>query len=560
MYEKSLSSFLELNKIGRDPFRTRWEKSGLRELKIANTSYADAAVQYDFWFRKWKGLISKTKQKNGSKGHQAGFVIHDDDDIDDEVDDDDDDDIESTKQAEIIDVDAEAVTNNDDEDECADTSQPHKQPPTKKLNNTEMKDILFEYYLRTDGTKLRTYIKEKRLLPNKKAITRHWKESKLDELKSKSEPLVSAIERYDCWHASEKEKNDNKNKINGSKEKALPVELEVFMREIILQLSICGQGIGKKALRVIFKEALSDFTSKDDDGDGRFSRSTIDRFIANYDIQCKNVKNIDPAQVSQVTPENRDAFFFRLDQIIKLLHSIDDVNCPWKDWNEVAAEYKYNMDEMGSDPTKFRDLLLIPTEIMNRIFQVTPEGDRPSAHVSVAKFSRSDGKYKDKRAKIEGAPMPLVIHSVTSSKKKGKSAESAIEKRIELYSDQEEVPVKDKYMDGFEEHDDLGIKVCTTIGGSMTKELFLVAVIHFIENLPPTHGANGRYSFLLLDSHVSRWNPKALYYLFKHRVIPIFFPSHLSIVVQPQDNGVILFLHKCIEEAASIKRLFATET
>ena len=85
MYDKSLSSFLESNKLGRDPFRTRWEKSGLRELKIANTPYADAAVQYDFWFRKWKGLISKTKKNNGSKGHQAGFVIHDD-----EVDNDDD--------------------------------------------------------------------------------------------------------------------------------------------------------------------------------------------------------------------------------------------------------------------------------------------------------------------------------------------------------------------------------------------------------------------------------------------------------------------------------------
>jgi hypothetical protein len=33
MYDKSLSSYIETNKVGRDPFQTRWEKSGLREFK-----------------------------------------------------------------------------------------------------------------------------------------------------------------------------------------------------------------------------------------------------------------------------------------------------------------------------------------------------------------------------------------------------------------------------------------------------------------------------------------------------------------------------------------------
>ena len=94
----------------------------------------------------------------------------------------------------------------------------------------------------------------------------------------------------------------------------------------------------------------------------------------------------------------------------------------------------------------------------------------------------------------------------------------------------------------------------------MTKELFLDAVLHYTKHLDPDQGPNGSYVFLLLDSHVSRWNPKAIYTLFKHRVIPVFFPSHLSIVVQPQDNGVILFLHKCIEEASVLRRLYKNET
>jgi hypothetical protein len=69
------------------------------------------------------------------------------------------------------------------------------------------------------------------------------------------------------------------------------------------------------------------------------------------------------------------------------------------------------MDELGTDPTKFRDVLLVPEEILNRIFQATPEGDRPSIHLSFAMFYCSNGKYKDQSVNIEGSPMPMMIHS-----------------------------------------------------------------------------------------------------------------------------------------------------
>jgi hypothetical protein len=169
----------------------------------------------------------------------------------------------------------------------------------------------------------------------------------------------------------------------------------------------------------------------------------------NYKLECKNVKNIDPVRISQVTPENRDSFFFRLDQIVKLCHSIDSINCPWKEWSQVLAEYKINIDEMGSDPTKFRDVLLIPIEIMNRIFQSTPEGDRVARHLSLLVFSTADGKNKDKYAKIDGAAPPMMIHSKQSSKKDNISP---AERRIDLYNetDSNTEHIDDKYTDGLE--------------------------------------------------------------------------------------------------------------
>jgi hypothetical protein len=217
---------------------------------------------------------------------------------------------------------------------------------------------------------------------------------------------------------------------------------------------------------------------------------------------------------------------------------------------------------MGSDSTKHRDVLLLPKGVTQRLFQATPEGDRANRHVSIVVFSKSNGWYKDDEACINGAPPPMIIHSKPSSSSKDKGS-SAREKRMQLYDSggaDDDVMVDQSYLEGFTPSNPLGITVRTSTNGSMTKELFLDLACHFVRHLGPDQGSKGMYTFLLTDSHVSRWHPKALYMLMKNRVIPLFFPSHLSIVVQPQDNGVILFLHKCIEETSSMQRLFRSQT
>jgi hypothetical protein len=198
MYDKSLSSYIESNEVGRDPFRTRWEKSGLRELKKRNTPYADAEIQYDFWFHKWRGNFIKTKQNNRSKGHKEEFIVHVH--VDDDDDDDDDDTTngkeEETSNSNEDDEDDDDDDDNDDNDDNDDTDKSPPPPPplpplleeeenkkkppsTKKLQHNEMKDILFEYYLRTDGMKLLTFIKKKNRISNNSAIFRHGKDSGL---------------------------------------------------------------------------------------------------------------------------------------------------------------------------------------------------------------------------------------------------------------------------------------------------------------------------------------------------------------------------------------------
>ena len=489
--KKSQLSFIKDNNLKRKPFRTRWDKSGMKALQTSGTTSADAEKQYDSWFRQWKVGYTESRATNGSTLFQGAFVIHndnDDDADDDKKNNDNKNDNDGRHDASLSQPisppspSSSPTSSPSSTSTSTSTSLPPPPPPpppveeevktqrSSLLEDEKMRELLVEFYIMEKGAKIGTFIKMKKRQGNKKAIQRHWKESGLESMKIRDEPLAIGMEAYEAWRVSEKEKKSITNKKNGSKEKMIPEEVEAFMKDLVSLLCICGQGIGRTTVQCLFREALSDFGGKDDNGDCEISRSTLERWVDTYEMKCKGVKNIDPARISQVTTENRDAFFFRLDQLIKLLHSIDDDICPWEDWNGVQAEYKYNMDELGTDPTKFTDVLLIPMDMVYRIMQSTPEGDRVNRHVSVAMFSRSDGKYEDKENKIEGAPMPVVIHSVTATRK-GKPITSTEEKRSLFYGKQDKIPpVADRFMDGFTDCcEDLGIKVCTSINGSMTK-------------------------------------------------------------------------------------------
>jgi len=204
--------------------------------------------------------------------------------------------------------------------------------------------------------------------------------------------------------------------------------------------------------------------------------------------------------------------------------------------------------------------MLIPKEITSQIWQATPKGNQINCHLSLVVFSTANGQYKNDAAGIQGAPLPVLIHS--SRKKNDKEILSPAKRRISLYNHDpdDDNHVDERYLTGLESFKNLDLKVFTTPKGSMEKETFVQMVPWMTARLPSHLGANGQYSFLLLDGHISRWHPKALFLLMKKRMIPIFFPSHTTIVAQPNDNGTIYKLHTCIEEAAQSERTFERDT
>ena len=59
------------------------------------------------------------------------------------------------------------------------------------------------------------------------------------------------------------------------------------------------------------------------------SHGTLERFIDGQSLIAKDLKNVDPARISQVTEETRDAFYSKLNEVVALIHRIDSVHCPW---------------------------------------------------------------------------------------------------------------------------------------------------------------------------------------------------------------------------------------
>jgi hypothetical protein len=171
----------------------------------------------------------------------------------------------------------------------------------------------------------------------------------------------------------------------------------------------------------------------------------------------------------------------------------------------------------------------------------------------------SKGKYKREDHKVEGAPGPFIIHAGGNKKKDEDCNEAG--------SLDDEFRFDPKYLSGLcnldvdpnnpkEGHhsNPMNFDVRVTPNGSMDKQHFLDWSHHFVKNLPESQGKGKEAVFLTLDGHVSRSNLAAMRYLKENNVFVFFLPSHTSIWSQPNDCGVNLRFHACVEQVANKMR------
>ena len=118
-------------------------------------------------------------------------------------------------------------------------------------------------------------------------------------------------------------------------------------------------------------------------------------------------------------------------------------------------------------------------------------------HITVLVFSQADGLYMNVEENIDGAPMPVLIHSAQAQIKSG----NARQQRIQLYQENEDtfIDLDPRFLEGFSEDNPLQLTVQATLNGSMTKEFFLDSMIHFTKHLPKDQGKDGKVSNALLN-------------------------------------------------------------
>ena len=153
---------------------------------------------------------------------------------------------------------------------------------------------------------------------------------------------------------------------------------------------------------------------------GGISEATIKRIYKNDGIEAKtNVNPIDPKRAAQSDPQVLNCFYHQLDAAIQMAHEVNPTVWPESRYADVPPSCIYNTDEQGPNPTKLRNPVLIPSDMIdrsNRLFQNTREGDgKMQMHYSVANIVRADGVQCQPHDIVEGTPPPMVLISDPSS-------------------------------------------------------------------------------------------------------------------------------------------------
>lgn len=303
------------------------------------------------------------------------------------------------------------------------------------------------------------------------------------------------------------------------------------------------------------------------------SQDTTDRMYKDDNIQAKtNVNPIDPRRASQATPQTLNCFYHQLDAAVKMAHEINPTAFPEDRYVDIPPSRIYNSDEQGPNPTKLRNPVLIPEDMLKekRNYQNTREGDgKMQMHYSVANIVRADGIQSQPHDMVEGAPPPMILISDKGSADELDSMDKAErDRRLANQSIEDEIRINPNVVEGW--FDDLevgnrvstvnpfGFLVRTTPTGSMLKRTFYDFILHFKNMLPHNQGEGGLGVVLTLDWHCSRECPQSLLSaLLLFNILVIVLPSKTSIWGQPCDNGKNELVGQAIAKAAHDQGILA---
>jgi hypothetical protein len=107
-------------------------------------------------------------------------------------------------------------------------------------------------------------------------------------------------------------------------------------------------------------------------------------------MKLVNSGSLDPLRANKANKKTRDTVFSKLQAMIRGLYAEGKI--PWRNYCDIPAHCIHNMDEVGTDTTKHRRKVIADKRnIFQRIFTITPEGDRMKGHITACITTRADG-------------------------------------------------------------------------------------------------------------------------------------------------------------------------
>jgi hypothetical protein len=263
-----------------------------------------------------------------------------------------------------------------------------------KWTSDDMAKYQLQFYMLPGSVSIKKFYKDNAdLLGSKipeKTFGTYWRDSGLKTLKesiASFDAAKSVIEHYIA-----KVKNNAKTRITSAIEsrRFLTEQEEDNLVYLCLSLGKAGRGVDRDELLQMVNKLIN--VGLDNREQENATQKVVRDILERHPTLTKlvNAGGLDPQRAKKANEKTRDTVFCKLQAQTRGLYAEGKI--PWKNYCDIPSRCIYNMDEVGTDTTKHRRKVIADRRnIFQRIFTITPEGDRMKGHITACITTRADG-------------------------------------------------------------------------------------------------------------------------------------------------------------------------
>jgi hypothetical protein len=261
----------------------------------------------------------------------------------------------------------------------------------RKWTSAVMVQLQLQFYM-TRGTSIKAFHKECLVdakIPEKTFGT-YFRESGLKLLQDSNTDFEIAKLAIEHYVAKVKKNATNRVIAACASRRFLTDQEEETLVHLCLTLGKAGRGVDRDELLDMINEVINVGTDEREreSATEKVVRDILERHPSL--MKLVNSGSLDPLRAKKANKKTRDTVFSKLQAQIRGLYAQGKI--PWQNYCDIPAHLIFNMDEVGTDTTKHRRKVIADMRnVFQRIFTITPEGDRMKGHITACVTTRADG-------------------------------------------------------------------------------------------------------------------------------------------------------------------------